>query len=117
MNFDDYKVKMGYPSRPTKPTILRKSVEDLTDEELSNVLKIKKHFSSQQEAYLKAVEDYRLAESNCIKHFQADLWELSPIEDQKLHSRIYAYAWENGHADGLEEVSRIYDEIVDIFRD
>ena len=115
MNFDDYKVKMDYPSRPTKPSILRKSVEELTDEELANVIKIKKHWASQQETYTKAVEAYRIAECNCMKQFRADLFQESRIDDRDVHDRIYSYAWEHGHSSGLEEVARIYDEIVDIF--
>lgn len=115
MNFDDYKVKMEYPSRPVKPSILRKSVDDLTDDELSNVIKIKKHWTSQQEVYIKAVEAYRIAESKCMDQFRADLFEESRIDECGLHHRIYSYAWEHGHSSGLEEVARIYDEIVDIF--
>jgi hypothetical protein len=50
-----------------------------------------------------------------MDQFQTDLWQDSQVHERGLHDRIYAYAWEHGHSSGLEEIARIYDEIVEIF--
>lgn len=114
MDYDDYKVNMDYPSRPTKPFILRKSVDDLSDEELASAVKIKKYWVSQCEAYEKDLKAWRDEEDRLISKFKEDLFKQGSLVDKDLHERVYNYAWQEGHSEGLHRVGAIYDELCDV---
>lgn len=114
LDFDDYVNKLEYPSKPSKPTILRKSLDELSDEEIENARLIKKHWMQQVAAYDQALLAYKNNEGALIKQFQSDLWDVSDIGDKPLHNRIYQYAWDKGHDEGLRRVADIYEEIMNI---
>lgn len=116
MVFNDYVNNIPYPDKPKKPEILKKAVEELTDEQLMNVASIRRDYTAQLERYLRARDDYHENENLLHNQFYSDLKKEHGIMDADLHQRIYDYAWAEGHSEGLERVAAIYEEIVGIIR-
>jgi hypothetical protein len=115
MDCDDYKNTLPYPEAPKKPDILRKSVGELTDEELKNVRGIKRQYEQAKIAYDEARKAYGKEDGRLYEKFYNDIRREFDI-DPDLHSRIFAYAWDKGHSSGYHEVYQVYEEIVDVIK-
>ena len=115
MNFDDYKVKAQYPDRPRKQPILTSAHSTAED--------ARKHWMAMQEweknmeAFKVAIKAYHKEEGELMARFREDVLRENGLNGHPKADKVYARAWEEGHANGLYEVSIWVSKLAEIVKD
>ena len=113
MNFDQFKNTVEYPDRPGKPVLpkcatpadYRKYAQDL------------EQHAARLEEYKKSSDAWHKEQGRLD-----DLAKQAMLEDVGLakhpkRDKIYAYAWEQGHSGGYNDVWCVLSDIADLFKD
>lgn len=116
MDINAYTIKDEYPQKPPYPKVLRKVVSTLTEDELNTISSVKKEYEKNLELYERKISDYNSKQKKLKENFYNDLKSTFNITDDKLHSRIYSYAYDLGHSEGLHSILSHYEEIVYVIR-
>lgn len=109
-----YETKLPYPAKPKNPSILSAKAGALSDEELASVPKTKGDHEKAMADYREARAAYDKDEARLLAQFQADLEAEFGVVGHPKADKLYALAWERGHASGLAEVVTHYEELVDL---
>lgn len=99
--------------KPIKPAILSANVNDLDERQLSCIPKIRKNYEEQLEEYQKFVA----GKTQLIKEFEADCAEAFGMKNHPKRNKLWAKAWEHGHASGLGDVLNWYSDLSDLLKD
>jgi hypothetical protein len=123
MDFEKYKNKVAYPDRPRKPVEPR-YIGPHTDEKDAEYCKATKEFAASMKKYADDLVQYREDQAKYSEEgikvdflFQQDAIKEVGLVNHPKASKIFAYAWEEGHAGGYSEVFYVLDGIKDLFKD
>jgi len=137
MNYDDYKLKTPLPQKhnfkqyfvykqgqvllqlATKTQLIQflmsakpKDISisdwaDLTINQQIKHLEMLLDVLTDENGYSSAVKDYNEEKQHLYKKFEKDVIEEEMLEKHPCSKGMFAYAWQNGHSSGLQEVHNI----------
>lgn len=102
MNLEDYKPKLEYPKKPTKPVLV-----DEWPENLRKHADAMEQYNKDLEAYKAAKHAYNQEEAQLLSNFRRALIKECGLVNHPKAANFYEYCWGQGHATGLEEVRSI----------
>lgn len=111
-----YNAKVAYPERVREPAILRKSVKDLTIDEINSVAAVKGRYDADKIAYEAARAAWNAEEAEGKDRLRKDLAAEAGLTGHPKEGWVWSKAWEHGHSNGYSNVSYWYDEFADAFR-
>jgi hypothetical protein len=103
MDFADYNVTVDYPLRPK--TLRHKLSDDLTPEMASKYAYELEQWSKEMAAWKAKLKIYEIASQEATNRFKKDVLKEYGLENHPKAEKVYALAWQEGHAYGLEEVA------------
>lgn len=112
-NFDQYKSKLPFPQRPSKPVFKHnataKDARDYADR-LDHYEKV------DYPVYINAINTYRKDEARLYDKFKADLFDDLGITGHPKADKLYMIAYSRGHSAGFQEVYNEALELVDLIK-
>jgi hypothetical protein len=109
LNFDDYKVKLPFPSKP-KPPLLS---PNHTIQDVQQYATSLKDFEAKDQFYREEIKRWRQEEYRLLDRFKEDVLNAVGLKGKPYANLLYSKAWEEGHSAGLEEVFHYLDDYAD----
>jgi hypothetical protein len=110
----DFKPKTPYPTKPKKPSVLRKVAGDLTENELQMLPRVKREY----EDALAACELQRKQHLDevvaCERAFEEALAAEHGVTDHPKRALLYGKACDRGHSGGHSDTASIYSDLVEL---
>jgi hypothetical protein len=112
----DYSSKIAAVPAPVKPAVLRRTVEQLTAEELASVAAVKAAWERDTAAARDNAAAIRADEGRLVERFWADVFaDHGVAADDPVAAWARAEAWSRGHSGGLSQVLNEFDELSGVF--
>lgn len=105
-----------YPKEPTRPPLLSKSANDLTEEDLANLWHVKESFKTAQRQYGDDMALYREGERKSHEAFREALLDNYEIKPGPMADVLYSAAWDEGHHAGFSEVANVFGKYAGIYK-
>lgn len=102
-----YQNQMDYPNRPTKPILSRNH----TSEDAELYAAMLKTWEKEYAEYQEKLKAYKAHTFELEDQFKRDALDDVGLLNHPKADKIYAKAWEDGHASGLNSV---YNALVDL---
>jgi len=118
MNFTNYENKVEYPGKPKKPVEPKYHGDSVQYEKDSQAFVLAlKQYTIELEKYHAALKLYREESNRLERLFKIEALEEVGLSDHPKADKIFAYAWEQGHAYGYSEVFIHLRDIAELFKD
>lgn len=117
MNFEDYKVKIPYPDRPSKPILARIAKGHVSSKDARAYADALEQWEKDMEVFREAEKVYRQADHLLQVQFQNDVLKENGLGNHPKADKVYALAWEEGHANGYREVALWVEKLAELVKD
>lgn len=114
MDYDKYKTKLDWPTRPKAPAVLDKKASSLTADELATLAQVKADYDAAVVQHTADVKAYREDQAKLENDFRRDLIAEFGMTGHPMADKVYGKAWEHGHSSGLSSVYFWFDEFMEV---
>ncbi len=111
-----YKNTKPYPDRPKQDPILKKTIGELSLEEITKAKDKQSQYEEEKKNYTKLVDEWRKEEGRMNSLFFDDCAKEEGIENHPKRSSVEVKAWEHGHASGYGDIWYWYKEFAELIR-
>ena len=111
MDVSKYQNKMTYPVRPKKPLLSR----DHTSEDAELYASYLKNWEKEMVEWDEKLQAYNKETNRLMAEFKHDALDDVGLLNHPKADKIYAKAWEDGHASGLYSVYQELCELAELF--
>jgi len=112
----EYKAKVEFPTKPTEPTVFRKTAKDLTREEAQALPAMKDDYDAAMKLYREGRHAHRRSEQEAIERFRNDMEEENQMIGHPKAEILWGKAWEEGHSNGLLNVLWYYEDLLELVK-
>ena len=114
MQYSKYEMPEGsYPKPPFKPHLEREHTVEQVEQYAKNLVVYEREKIVWEEERSK----YHKKENLLREQFEKDALEEVGLTDHPKASRIFAYAYAEGHSDGYGDIFSVLSDIADLFLD
>jgi hypothetical protein len=113
MDYEKYKNRDPFPSVPQRPRLDKNAKPSEIREHANAVEKFEEDFKK----YRLLSGEWRIKDQELMRQFVHDVLEEYGILDHPKADKLYAIAWDHGHASGFEEVAYWVRELAELIKD
>ncbi len=114
MNYDDYKVTIPYPNKPSKPVMERVGRESQAICVYADAME---KWEKDMEDYQEALAIYREALRKLDERFKQDVLCENGLAGHPKAEKVWDLAWEEGHSSGYSEVANRVERLTELVKD
>lgn len=117
----EYEVEAPYPTAPTKPAVLSRTADRLSDAEFATLPTVRIAWVEAQARHRLACADWQKQQSARTAAFHTDLLAEHGIPaGDPFGAEMYAQAWDRGHSAGFDEIVSAFESLLplwELYRD
>lgn len=113
INAGEFENTVAYPNRVKEPEILKKTVKDLTDEEIASIPAVRAAYAADKAEYDAGLRQYQAGEGRAQSAFREAIKAEFGYANHPKEHLLWQKAWERGHSSGLTEVVWHYEDLSD----
>jgi len=115
MDFEKYKMTLGFPVKPPHPKM--PNSRTTTPQQVREYADALERHQSAMKVYHQEIDEYRRQQREKEEQFKMDALKECGLENHPKREKAYAFAWEHGHANGLSEVFYWLTEVAELLKD